>query len=313
MTVPATRSDPILNVRDGYGRNATGGAAGEVYHVTNLNDSGPGSLRYGAESTDPLWIVFDQPGTIAPASFINVGSNKTIDGRGQAVTLLGFANIWGILNLDGSNNVIITNLAFDGGVANWDVDSEGEDCIKLIGASDVFIYRNSFTHPSDGAIDSPELSQRVTISQNKFTEIFQGINLTADKVTFARNWAVNVRLRFPKIIDGWLHAVNNVCEASWTDPEILCAKKQLADTAILSDYCYWKAGTYKHVGKKVTGGLINYNNRYGVNGVIWDGGDDNTSSTLNSEARALVTMQKPSTAADWTAFVAGIKANAGPV
>lgn len=118
-------------------------------------DDGPGSLRQGCRSKEPLWIVFEVSGTIHLSSYLAVSSYKTIDGRGQRVKFTGKG-----LRLKECEHVIICNLEFEGGKGP---DADGIQ-IKP-NSKHIWIDRCSLRDYDDGLIDITRKSTDITVSR----------------------------------------------------------------------------------------------------------------------------------------------------
>lgn len=144
----------------GFGKLASGGRGGKVVEVTNLNDSGEGSLRWALTEAgrENATIVFRVGGIIKLESDIRAKlQNVTI--AGQTAPGDGILYRGGKLNLGGSNNLIIRNIRgrlgktdndefIDGGsigienAQNFIID---HCCFGWSGEENMTIYDNHFS------------------------------------------------------------------------------------------------------------------------------------------------------------------------
>lgn len=124
---------------EGFGKYASGGRGGKVVEVTNLNDSGEGSLRWALTEAgrENATIVFRVSG------IINIGPNpqrknersiraklKNVTIAGQTAPGEGILIRGGKLNLGGSENVIIRNIRSRLGTLGDTAKSKKENFIE---------------------------------------------------------------------------------------------------------------------------------------------------------------------------------------
>ncbi|MBL8212928.1 MAG: immunoglobulin domain-containing protein [Bryobacterales bacterium] len=152
---------------EGEGAQSRGGRGGDVYHVTNLEDSGPGSLRNGIQTaTGPRTIVFDVGGTIQLRSRLSINrSFLTIAGQtapGDGITVAGWPAV-----ISGASHVILRYLRFRMGDRNC--PAVQDDALWVDRSSNVIIDHVSASWSVDETLSVTD-STRVTVQWSFITE-----------------------------------------------------------------------------------------------------------------------------------------------
>ena len=130
---PVTTTKLAFPEAEGFGQHATGGRTGKVYHVTNLDDSGPGSFRDAVSQSNRI-VVFDVGGYIALKTAVSAKSNLTIAGQTAPGGGIGFKG--GEISFAGSSNVILRYVRIRPGS---DTASTEDDALSLYRAKNVIV------------------------------------------------------------------------------------------------------------------------------------------------------------------------------
>lgn len=205
---------------EGYGKYTTGGRGGRVLLVTNLNDSGEGSLRHAVERKGPRIVVFAVDGTIELKSPLRINNDSiTIAGQsapGDGICLKDYPLVVNASNvivryirvrvgdrhrLDsdglgggryGQKNVILDHIS-----VSWSID----ECLSIYKTENLTVQWCLVTHSLHTSVH--------TKGSHGFGGIWGGY-----KATFHHNLLANHASRNPRFasVDGtkWVDYRNNV-------------------------------------------------------------------------------------------------------
>ncbi|MGC4093198.1 MAG: pectate lyase [Polyangiaceae bacterium] len=232
----------------GFGRLAVGARGKDVYHVTNLNDSGAGSLR-DAISVANRTIVFDVGGVIKIASRLVFKSNQTIAGQtapGGGITVYGDGT-----SFSGAAHTIVRYVRFRMGK----IGEAEKDTVTIANGHDIIFDHCSLSWGRDGTFDLNQESgaqlynitlQDSIVAQGLQTHSTGGlVNTTGTSII--RSLYIDNNSRNPKA-RGTLQFVNNVVY-NWVVSGYI-----LGDTTGRSDGAM--IGNYLITGPETNGGTL---------------------------------------------------------
>ena len=205
---------------EGFGRFATGGRGGSVIKVTNLNDSGSGSLRAALTASGTRTIVFEVGGTINLNSAIYVDNgNFTLAGQtapGDGILIRG-----SMIQIQGSNSIIRFIRFRPGPSATNTPDGLSITAWQGTVVEDVIVDHCSISWADDENFDVRAVGSGVVrditlqnsiVSENNYGALAgEGTyNKTYYKNLFAHNRERNIRTNYPSSGTFDFEMINNV-------------------------------------------------------------------------------------------------------
>ncbi len=180
---------------EGFGALATGGRGGDVYIVTNLNDSGTGSLR-DAVSQPNRTVVFEVGGTINISSALVFSDNITVAGQ----TSPGGIAVYGAgVSMSNHDNIIVQHVTFRSGINT----SEGTKALNITDGHNIMLDHVSVSWGRWDNFGFTGNASDITIQNSIISEPLDPQNFGAlidgqVNITVARNLWVDNYGRNPK-------------------------------------------------------------------------------------------------------------------
>ncbi|RKE95315.1 T9SS type A sorting domain-containing protein [Ichthyenterobacterium magnum] len=266
---------------EGFGKHATGGRGGAVIKVTNLNNSGAGSLRQALQYTSGArTIVFEVGGTITLTSALSV-TNGNVTVAGQTAPGGGIL-IKGSMVIIEDSNVIMRYIKFRPGPSapanepdGLSITAWGSDIVE-----NIIIDHCSISWARDENFDIRAVSsgkvQNVTIQNSIISESGYGslaghntYNKTYYKNLFAHNQDRNITTNYPTDGDFFdFEMINNLVYGCGSGPGLAWGSKhtilnnhfressQESIYNIICDYGSGGAGTLSETYAYISGNII---------------------------------------------------------